>query len=277
VIVFGDLSHEGVRSTMSDVVATAADPRHAGDPIVTVLVISHNETPDKLKAEIAAGGFPSLILYDQDRSAFGAYRILVMPTVVVVDPHGKVVSSMSGPVQQFKEKLSAALLLCAGRLSDEQFQHVISPETPTATAPAEVRADRLIHLGNELVRHGLFETAETRFKEAIDIAPGNVQAKLGLAGVMLRTGRIDEAEAVYQVVATADKGSVDAAIGLATVQTLRGGENLDKADLAASELVAKYPSNPKARFLMGLIYERKGNCTAAVAEFKRAAELLIGN
>lgn len=277
VVIFGDLAHPGVREAMANVVSVAAERRRAGDAVTTVLVISHNDDPAKLRADAAAGGFPSLILHDEGRRTFGAYRILVMPTVVVVDRDGKVVYTITGPVPHSKENLSAALLLCAGKLTDEQFRRAVDAEATPAEAPSAARAERLVHLGHELVRHGLYEIAESRFKEATEIAPANPEAQVGLAGVLLRTGRLDEAEAAYRAIASADKESIDAAIGLATVQALRGGDGLDKAELAASELVAKYPSLPKTRYLMGIIYERKGNCAAAVGEFKRAAELLIGD
>lgn|GEM_PF-1471959 len=273
VIIFGDLSHEGVRKACADVLDVTARHTHAADPPAVLLIVQH-ESPEQLRKEIAGGHLPELVLRDPDRTAFGAYRVLVMPTVVVVDPAGTVRYSMSGPVQYFQEKLSAALQLAAGKMTEEQFQRAISPDAPSATAGA-TRADRLTHLGHELVRHGLLELAEARFREAVTIAPDRVEPKLGLAGVLVHTGRLDEADAAYRDVAAAEAGSIDAAIGLATVQAMRGGESLDKADLAASELVARYPSSPRVRFLMGLVYERKGNWQAALGEYKRAAELLL--
>jgi len=276
VLVFGDPTHDGVRSACADVLATLDSPSHAGDPVTPILIVMHDADTGRLKQDIAAGRLPATILLDPERKAFGAYRVLVMPTVVVVDPEGNVQYAMSGPVQHFSEKLSAALLLCAGRMTQEQFRNVISPDVRNAATEA-TRADRLVHLGQELVRHRLYELAEARFREAQAIAPDNIAAKLGIAGILVRTGRLDEAQKIYEEIAATDKDSVHAAIGLATVEAYRGGDALNDADFSASELVAKYPSDPEVRFLMGIVYERKGNCLAAMAEFKYAAELLLSN
>lgn len=275
VLIFGDLDHEGVRRAIDGVLAVTADPRHADDPITTALIL-HAFDPELLKREAAIGNLPRIILHDPDRRAFGAYRILVMPTVVVVAPDGTVVHALSGPVKHFNEDLGAALLLAAGRMTDEQFQRLIAPDPANAAVPAATRADRLVNLGHELVRHGLYEMAEARFTEALSFAPDDTRARLGLADVMLHTGRAPEAESAYRAVLADDADSLEAAIGVATAQAMQGGDSLTEAERTADELVARHPSLPQTRFLRGLIYERRGNCPAAMAEFKHAAELAIG-
>jgi tetratricopeptide (TPR) repeat protein len=215
-----------------------------------------------------------LILHDPKRDAFGAYRVLVIPTVVIVDGQGKVVHAMPGFLPRFKEILAEALMVAVGKESQEQFDQSIDPKAQAA-GHETVRADRLVHLGSELTRHGLYEMAEARYTEALALSPGHTGAKLGLGDLMLRQDRLSDAEPLFRSLLAANPESLDAALGIASVQVKRGGAEVEKALTSVRALVEKNPNQPKARYLLGQIYERQGDCTKAAAEYKRAVELML--
>jgi len=274
VLIFGELGHERVRQACGDVLDVLADPRLAGDSILPILIVAQNAPPNTLKEEAALGRFPALILHDSDRQAFGAYRILVIPTVVVIDGKGIVVYSFPGFLERSKDLLTEALLAATGKKTTEQFEQAIEPIGPAATHEA-VRADRLANLGFELVRHGLLDLAEARFIEATTLVPGHIGATLGLGDLMLKQNRLDDAEPLFRAVLASHPDSIDAATGLADVQIRRGGDDLAKAESALKAIIDKDPSQPRALYLLGQIHERRGEAATAMSEYRKALELLL--
>lgn len=91
---------------------------------------------------------------------------------------------------------------------------------------------------------------------------------MGLANVMRRTDRLSGAEALYKAVAATDQNSVEAALGIATIQACGTGEELRIAHAAVEVIIDGTSSLPKARDVMGLMYERSGNIPLASAQFK---------
>jgi thioredoxin-like negative regulator of GroEL len=274
VLVFGEMTAEKVRDTCGTVLDVVADPRLAGEIVTPILIIAQDAPAPQLKEESAKWRLPAVVLHDPKREAFGAYRVLVTPSVVVVDGKGKVVHAMPGFLPRFKDILTESLLLAAGKESPEQFEQVIDPKTQDAP-PETLKADRLVHLGAELTRHGLYETAEARYTEALSAQPGHVGAKLGLADLMLRQDRLTDAEPLFRSVLAANPQSTDAALGIAAVQLRRGPDGVTEAESTLKTLIEKDPSHPRARYLMGQVYERRGDSAHAAAEFKKAAELLL--
>ncbi len=274
VLIFGELEHERVRQTCTDVLDVLADPRFAVDTVVPILVVARDAPVAELKEEAARGRFPAIILHDPGRRAFEAYRVLVLPTVVVVDGKGRVVYSFPGFLQRSKELLSDALLSATGKEPAEQFERAIEAGAAGA-APEFIRADRLANLGGELARHGLFEMAEARFSEATALVPGHVRATLGLGELMLTQDRLADAEPLFRAVLAAHPESIDAALGLAAVQFRRGGDSAAAAEAALRAIVDKDPSHPRARYLLGQVYERRGDAVGAIREYRKALELLL--
>ena len=274
VLIFGELDHDGTRQACSDVLDVLSDPRFANDAVVPVMIIAQEAPDARLKEEAAQGRFPAVILHDPKRDAFGAYRVLVLPTVIVVDGKGKVVHSMPGFLRRSRDILTEALLTATGKEPEEQFERTIDPKAPDVPHEA-VRADRLVHLGAELTKHGLYEMAEARYTEATSLVPGHIGATLGLGELMLRQNRLTDAEPLFRSVLAVHPDSVDAALGIASVQLKRGGDDLPKAEAGVKAIIDKDPTQARARYLMGQIHEQRGEFAAAMAEYRKVAELLL--
>jgi thioredoxin-like negative regulator of GroEL len=275
VVVFGELGHDGTRQACGETLDAIADQRLEQEKIVPILITAQDRPAAELREQAAQGRFPALILQDPKREAFGAYRILVVPTVVVVDGKGVVVHSMPGFLPRFKEMLVEAMLVSAGRESPEEFDRSLGVQGETPADKESLRAGRLAHLADELARHGLDEMAEARYTEARAISPGNVAASLGLAALKLRQGQLDQAESLYRSVLASHADSTDASLGLAEVNLRRGGDALTQAEILLRSVLGADARQPRAHYLLGLVHEQRGHCAEATAEYRAAAELLL--
>lgn len=275
VLVFGEFGHDGVRQACSEVMDVLADVRVEPGSVVPIMVVAQDTEPARLKDEAAQGRYPAIILQDPKRDAFGAYRVLVVPTVVVIDRNAKVTYAMPGFLPRFKEILAESVLVAAGKSTPEKLDRLVEGGAGPQPSAESIRSSRLVKLGSELARHGLYEMAESRYSEAMALTPDSVEAKLGLGELMLKQERLTDAEPIFRSVLTNHPDSLDAILGLAAVRLEKGGEELGPAEKSVNEVVEKSPSNPRARYLLGRLREKQGDAEGASREYRKAAEILL--
>jgi tetratricopeptide (TPR) repeat protein len=252
-----------------------AEARVEQGSVIPILVVAQDAEPGALKEEAARGRFPAIVLHDPKREAFGDYRVVVVPSVVVVDGHGKVTYAMPGILPRLREVLGAAILVAAGKEPADRIDRVVEGEAPPPASPEAVRAGRLANLGRELARHGLYEMAEARYSEAMALAPENVEARQGLGELMLKQNRPADAEPIFRSILAKHPDSAEAKLGLATARLERPGDDVADAETLVRDVMDKNSSDAKAHYLMGRIRERQSNASAAVVEYRRAAEILL--
>ncbi|MFO0829378.1 MAG: tetratricopeptide repeat protein [Phycisphaerales bacterium] len=275
VFVFGELDHPGTVQACAEVLDAMSDPHLEPDSVVPILVVAKKADPAALREQAAKGRFPALVLHDEARDVFGAYHVLVLPSVVVVNGKGDVVHSMPGFVPRFKEIVTESMLVAAGVDPPSKLEQVIDPNGVPAPTPEAARASRLAHLGGELAKHRLYDMAEARFAEALSVSPDSVEAKLGLGNLMLEQKRTKDAEALFRSVLASHADSIDAILGLAAAQLAEGGDALDAAETAVRGVIGQTVSNARAHYLLGRILEERANLAAAALEYRKAAELLM--
>ncbi len=275
VLLFGEFGHETVERSAAEVLDAVADPRVEHGSVVPLMIVAQDADVAMLKDAASRARYPAIILHDPRREAFGAYRVLVLPTVVVVDGRGTVVHSLPGFLPRFREVLALAIQVATGKAEMAQLDRAIDPGTAPAPSPESVRATRLTRLGSELVRHGLYDMAEARFAEAIAIAPDHVEARLGLGELLLQRDRAADAEPLFRSILTTHPDSVEARLGLAAVHVGGSEEGLGAAETSLREILDRHPDNPRAHYLMGRTQERLGRPDEALASYRRAAELLL--
>lgn len=275
VLLFGELGHEGVKQAAAEVLDVLADPRIDRDSVVPLMILAQDAEPAALKDEAARGRYPALILLDRKREAFGPYRILVVPSVVVIDQRGRVVHAMPGFLPRFKELLSLAVRVAAGKEPAEKLDQALDPKSGAPAGPNAVRAARLVHLGTELARHGLLDLAAARYGDALALQPDSNEAKLGLGSLMLRLGRAEEAEALFRSVLAGEPGSTAALLGSAEARLAKGPDGASEAEPIVRGVIEKAPGDARAHYLMGRIREAKGAAAEAAADYRRAAEILL--
>lgn len=276
LLIFGELYHEKTREACAQVGALLEDPRLAGLPIVPVLIVTQEHGPDG-KASSAPPHLSATVALDPERSAFGAYQVMVMPSLVVLDKEGRVVHAVAGLIPRLTDLITDSLLFAGGKLSAEALEHSIEP--PTAAAPSDqgaVRANRLALLGRQLLRRGLDEMAAAKLHEALELDSKNLVAHQELGRLLLKQSHLAEAEAEFRAVLADQPESTDAALGLAFVQTQRAGtEELGEAEKTVRGVLSRSPSLARAHYLLGLIRERAQKPDEAAASYRKAAELLL--
>jgi tetratricopeptide (TPR) repeat protein len=253
--------------------AVIQDTRLVGQPIVVVLATAQEGALDQPK--LAADRLPSVIAQDPQRKTFGAYQVAVMPTVVVIDRHGRVVHAFAGLTPRFADLLTDSLLYASGKLSADTLDRSMLSRPTTQASEAELRAERVAQLARQLMRRGLDEMAAEKYREALELNPRLALAHLDLGMLMLKRQRLAEAEKQFRTVLAEQPNSLQGGLGLAFVQTLRGGSELDEAEKTVRALLARSPSQPRAHYLLGLIHERRGKPEDASASFKKSSELLL--
>ena len=276
VLTFGELYHGKTVEACVMIEQALADERLRGETIKALLIVSRRVDPDQLQ-EMARDNKNALptILHDADREAFESYRVAVLPSVVVIDPEGRVVHTVASMTTDFADRVTDALLLAAEKMTSEQFEQRRHPETGPGLTDDQARARRLTMLAGQLSDRGLVALAEQKYAESLELDPKQTAAWVGMGTLKLKRGRLSEAEQQFRKALEHDPQATEATLGLAFVMTRRGGDELAEAEKLTRKALADDPSQPRAYYLLGLIQEQAGNTEAAAESFKRAAELLL--
>lgn len=276
VVVFGELGQENTKKACSDLITALDDTNIDRTKVDSLMIIAQDTSADELKAKSQEGRYPSQILRDEKREYFGAFHVLVVPTIVIIDTNGKVVHATPGFVQRFKEVVTAAVLVSQGKSTFEKLDELVSAKGEGKLNPDEARAGRLVHLGRELMHHGMLDTAEERFTEAMKIAPENLEAMQGVGDVLIRKGKHADAVAIFRSALTKSPDSADLTLGMVQAKIgLATDAELNDAFTLIKRVLDTNPKNSKAHYLRGRLHEAQGKQADAIAEYRTAAELLL--
>ncbi len=276
ILIFGELYHGKTVQACVKIRHAIDDERLQGEPIRPLLVVTQQMNPEQIH-EMARDNEHTLpaIWYDTDRVAFGAYRVAVLPSVVVIDTQGRVVHTIAALTTDFSDRLTDALLLATGKITADQFEIRSHPQVEPGLTQDQARARRLTMLAGQLSARGLVALAEQKYTESLKLDPKQTAAWVGMGTLKLKRGRLSEAELQFRKALGLDPGATDATLGLAFVMTRRGGDELSEAGKLTRKVIANDPSQPRAHYLLGLIHQQSGDSEAAADSFKRAAELLL--
>lgn len=275
VIIFGELYHDRTLKACGEIRDALAGPAANGAAATTLLVIAEDAPTEALSRRASDPRVPALILHDRARTTFGDYRVTVMPSVVVIDADGRVVYALAGYTTRLKDTVADAVQVAAGRMTQERFDRLLHPDPRREDDDPQVRAARITSLAGQLDRRGLPDLAEEKYREAMELASDYAPARLGLAMVLLHRNRLVGAETEFRAVLDADPASVEAALGLAYVETLRGGDELEDARATVTRLLERDPEEPRAHYLLGLIYQQLDQPADAIESYRKASELLM--
>lgn len=276
ILVFGDAGHEGTRKACNDIADSLDDTRIDAKSVESFLITASDAATESIKDAAKLSHYPSTILRDPQRDTFSTFHIVVIPTIVVIDTKGKVLHATPGFVQRFKDIITSAVLVSQGKATIESLDQLIATKGEEQINPDDARATRLIHLGHELMRHRMFDTAQERFSEAMKLRPDNVEAMRGLGDVLIRKAKHADAVAVLRsALAKSPESSAvqlslaEAKLGLATQADANEAERLIKG------VLSNEPKNARSHYLMGKLLEAANHQSDALSEYRTAAELLL--
>jgi len=172
LLLFGEAGQDRTHQACREIVSALEAKRLADQPIDWILILSKSSSIIDLDLDAIEIQPPPIIVHDEARSAFGAYKTLVVPTVVVVGRDGRVVHALASYTSRFGDIVFDALSVAVGSLSVEEFEQTLHPPTDaSAELHARRRAGRLVHFADRLCQRGLDDMAETKYVEALELAP----------------------------------------------------------------------------------------------------------
>jgi Flp pilus assembly protein TadD len=122
---------------------------------------------------------------------------------------------------------------------------VTGSTTPTIQDPGDVKyypSDEAVRLGREYFHRGDFGTAERYFREAVEKAPEDLAALIGLAASYDRLSRFDLADRVYDQIIRLSGETVPVLNNLGYSLMLRG--DLVRARARFNQALERDPQNP---------------------------------
>lgn len=275
LLLFGELYNANSVDAAGDISAVLDSPPMSEIEVSAFLIITQDAPSAQLAAEAATKGITLPILHDPQRRVFAAYHVIVLPSLVVIDPAGRVALPCAGYPLDFQDLVTDALFFTAGQLTEEQFSRRRAAAMPPAESSASGRAKWLSALGEQLASRGSTELALGKFREALRLDPDCVPALIGLGTLMLNTRNLPESEEHFRLALELAPESVDATLGLVQIEAIRGGAELRTARERLIDLLRRRPGDPRVRYLAGLVAERTGDTDAALGYYRRAAELLL--
>lgn len=275
ILVFGEVDHSRTRQACDELASLLATPEMRGTNALSVLITTRAGTAvGEGEQEFV---MPERRLLDPDRDAFGAFHVIVMPTIVVLDMEGIRVHSMPGFVPRMSETVLASVRFARGEITSQEFDEVLNPYAQVEQTDDQKHAARLVLMAEELQTHGMFDLALESFNQAITLDPEQVGALIGLGRVWSEKKEPDKAIVQYLAALKIQPDSIDAQLGIAFIQLELGAEEADKAYRTAGKLAESSPNDPRVHFLLGTIHDRHGRCELACESFKRCSELLLGS
>lgn len=284
---YGDLKPKGL-----EILALAADGQN-------LAVIKEFKT----SAGIA---FP--LLLDEQKSAYGAYGVVAMPAVALIDKNGIMKYGHSGFGHDFYDAVKGETEVVLGLKTREQREQEKKPFQRAGYVP-KGKAERYYNEGMTLLRQKETDKAMTKFQEAVKEDPqyplGNMMlgeayyhkrdaakaaeylqkalagdpnltdAYVYLGEAQLKLGKVDEAVASLQKGIEKNKRSFRA-------RTTLGAAYISKKMYpeAAQELELVLTINPhyaEAHYRLGQLYEAQNQMDKALASYKTALKYALSD
>lgn len=147
-----------------------------------------------------------------------------------------------------------------GVLPEEQIVQFFSELAPTAAESAVQEAERFADSGD-------FESAENTFRAALEDAPGNVDALLGLAAILLDQSEKDEAlECIKRALPDRRAKVMQHEIFLHEFAQTHEGEDLEGA-------VVEEPQSPRSHYRWGVMLAANGQFVESMDELLLSVQI----
>jgi len=168
-----------------------------------------------------------------------------------------------------------------GSGSSYQADDAPAPKKPSVLT-GKVMTD--IGAAEKQLARGNFAEAEELFREILVSNPSDMTAMVGLGTALAKQFKLDGADEMFDRVLSRDPNNALAFAGKATVilnrlqssnQTIRSNREsfLNQAETFAQQAVRLAPANGESHFVLGRVFQEKGNTETATSEFRTAIQL----
>jgi hypothetical protein len=271
ILVFGELENRNTMAALSKIQKIVTPVEESGTKVPVVLVCSSQKPSSEILEILGEKGLRVVVLRDPERKSYSSYKVLVLPTTVILGIHGNVIASIAGYSIDFSDRVTDGLLSAAEINQRGKLPRERTPLPQEKGDDNKRRASRICRLAERIGQRGFPEMAEDEFQSALKLDPNCAAARVGLGRLMISRKRLEEAEAEFRKALKIAPESLEATLGLATVEVLRGGEELASARTRLERILEQVGEEPEALFLLGRIAESQKDLEGAVDYYKRAA------
>ena len=129
------------------------------EDVPVYLVVGEGGRTEDLRSSQRQKDVKATVLRDTDRSAFAAFGVVVLPSVVVVDAEGRICSAVSGYPLVFTDLMADAIRYARGKMTREQYEAAleVTKTQPSVEEGDRQKAQRIAALAYQLLRRGSAE------------------------------------------------------------------------------------------------------------------------
>ena len=239
---------------------------------ITLLVVNAgNDSPDITNEIMSAANLSLPLYFDPGLKAYGEFGIFVMPSILLVDQHGKISAGLAYS-RDLKKRLKGELEIMLGEKNRDQFEQELRPKM-SEKSKEEKSANRHLLLGQTMIKRGQTETAIKEFNKAIELAPDMTTAYIQIGCLYIDIDKIDLAKEALTKGLETDPDSVQGQICLARIKGKEGGRDDAIDDLQF--LLLRNSRNSNLHYVLATLLVEQGKLEEAVKEYDSAYSLLL--
>lgn len=241
-----------------------------------VLVVVANPSEGDAAAWAAKSGEGLTVLLDPGEEVYGKYGALVAPASGVIKPDGAFLAEVAGYSASYKDEVEGLLKVSLGLATAEQVKAEAEKskvgDTPEARKAAERELDKARLLVQRKMRDKALEPAKQAVASDDTYAPAH--SFLGRLLLDASDANADEAMTHFEKALQLAPKDVDAKVGAARVKALKG--DVDGAVVLLEDATKLNPRPERVYYQLGLVYEKAGKNEKAAEAYRKALEKLVG-
>jgi len=208
VVLFWRPEAERARNAVCEV-DDAIGSAYEGTLLVTIVSGEHDQS--EIESVVEQCNRPVPVLLDRDRRIFAAYKIIALPTLMILDPEKKLKYKEAG----FSHEGIAYLT--------EQLDEIYGRKQPKIALPeGSPEAIRRYGLAMQFIKKGLCTRAEDLLWELVQDHPEYRPAWVSLGYCRIELGKVEESRECLEKAYSLDQENPDVAAGLAWIWREKG-------------------------------------------------------
>jgi tetratricopeptide (TPR) repeat protein len=234
-----------------------------------VCILQSSDDLDEAKKMMKDNGISCPLLIDSDRRAYGDFGIRVFPTTVLINKDGAIAYDLPSHPLTYKVKLEGYVRRMLGEISDEELEHVMSPQKEKKD-DASLEAMRLHNLSLKFVKMQMLDQAVDSAVKSVEAKPDMLESLTLLGFLYLKTDDAENALATFKKAKELAPESNDVKTGLGGALILN--REYDKAIEVLESATRANPYSQMTYYELGKAYELKNDKDKSIEMYKTAIE-----